>query len=72
MAEGKVVGLKWARFLIPGILIIGASAYFVLFLMPDYCTEIENMNQTDPITEFSVQVVGDSLFGADADGCASV
>ena len=72
MAEGKVVGLKWARFLIPGILIIGASAYFVLFLMPDYCTEIENMNQTDPITEFSVQVVGDSIFGADADGCASV
>jgi lysophospholipase L1-like esterase len=40
--------------------------------MPDYCTEIDNMNQTDPITEFKVQVVGDSLFGADADGCASV
>ena len=72
MAEGKVVGLKWAGFLIPGILIIGASAYFVLFLMPDYCTEIDNMNETDPITEFSVQVVGDSIFGADADGCASV
>ena len=75
MAEGEVVGLnalKWARFLIPGILIIGGAAYFVLFLMPDYCTEIDNMNETDPITEFSVQVVGDSLFGADADGCASV
>jgi len=75
MAEGEVVGLnalKWARFIIPTILIIGGVAYFVLFLMPDYCTEIDNMNQTDPITEFSVQVVGDSLFGADADGCASV
>ncbi len=75
MAEGEVVGLnalKWARFIIPGILIIGGVAYFALFLMPDYCTEIDNMNQTDPITEFSVQVVGDSLFGADADGCASV
>ena len=75
MAEGEVVGLnalKWARFLIPGILIIGGAAYFVLFLMPDYCTEIDNMNETDPITEFNVQVVGDSLFGADADGCASV
>jgi len=72
MAEGKVVGLKWARFLIPGILIIGASAYFVLFLMPDYCAEIDNMNENNPITEFSVQVIGDSLFGADEDGCASV
>ena len=75
MAEGEVVGLnalKWARFIIPGILIIGGVAYFALFLMPDYCTDIDNMNQTDPITEFSVQVVGDSLFGADADGCASV
>ena len=75
MAEGEVVGLnalKWARFIIPGILIIGGVAYFALFMMPDYCTEIDNMNETDPITEFSVQVVGDSLFGADADGCASV
>jgi len=75
MAEGTVVGLnalKWARFLIPGILIIGSVAYFALFMMPDYCTEIDDMNETDPITEFSVQVVGDSLFGADADGCASV
>ena len=73
--EGTVVGLnalKWARFLIPGIIIIGGAAYFLLFRMPDYCTEIDNMNETDPITEFSVQVVGDSLFGADADGCASV
>ena len=75
MAEGEVVGLnalKWARFIIPGILIIGGVAYFALFMMPDYCTDIDNMNETDPITEFSVQVVGDSLFGADADGCASV
>ena len=75
MAEGEVVGLnalKWARFIIPGILIIGGVAYFALFMMPDYCTEIDNMNETDPINEFSVQVVGDSLFGADADGCASV
>ena len=75
MAEGEVVGLnalKWARFIIPGILIIGGVAYFALFMIPDYCTEIDNMNETDPITEFSVQVVGDSLFGADADGCASV
>ena len=30
------------------------------------------MNESNPITEFTVQVVGDSLFGADADGCASV
>ena len=75
MAEGEVVGLnalKWARLIIPGILIIGGVAYFALFMMPDYCTDIDNMNETDPITEFSVQVVGDSLFGADADGCASV
>ena len=75
MAEGEVVGLnalKWARFIIPGILIIGGVAYFALFMMPDYCTDIDNMNETDPITEFSVQVVGDSLFGADAEGCASV
>ena len=75
MAEGEVVGLnalKWARFIIPGILIIGGVAYFALFMMPDYCTDIDNMNETDPINEFSVQVVGDSLFGADADGCASV
>ena len=75
MAEGEVVGLnalKWARFIIPGILIIGGVAYFALFMIPDYCTDIENMNETDPITEFSVQVIGDSLFGSDADGCASV
>ena len=75
MAEGEVVGLnalKWARLIIPGILIIGGVAYFALFMMPDYCTDIDNMNETDPITEFSVQVVGDSLFGADAEGCASV
>ena len=75
MAEGEVVGLnalKWARFIIPGILIVGGIAYFALFMIPDYCTDIENMNETDPITEFSVQVIGDSLFGSDADGCASV
>ena len=71
MAEGEVVGLnalKWARFIIPGILIVGGIAYFALFMIPDYCTDIENMNETDPITEFSVQVIGDSLFGSDADG----
>lgn len=75
MAEGEVVGLnalKWARFIIPGILIVGGVAYFALFMIPDYCTDIENMNETDPITEFNVQVIGDSLFGSDADGCASV
>lgn len=75
MVEGEVVGLnalKWARFIIPGILIIGGVGYFALFMMPDYCTDLENMNETDPITEFSVQVIGDSLFGSDADGCASV
>jgi hypothetical protein len=75
MAEGEVVGLnalKWARFIIPTILIVGGVAYFALFMIPDYCTEIDDMNQADPITEFSVQVIGDSLFGADADGCASV
>ena len=44
MAEGKDVGMKWARFLIPGIIIIGGAAYFALFMMPDYCTEIDNMN----------------------------
>ena len=75
MAEGTVVGLnalKWARFIIPAILIIGGIIYATFFMMPDYCTEIDNMNETDPITEFKVQVIGDSLFGADADGCASV
>ena len=75
MAEGTVVGLnalKWARFIIPAILIIGWAIYATFFMMPDYCPEIESMNENGPITVFSVQVIGDSIFGADADGCASV
>ena len=74
MEEGKVAGLKSLKILLGSIVVITIIAVplYLLLAGPDYCTEIDNMNQTDPITEFSVQVVGDSLFGADADGCASV
>ena len=75
MAEGKVVGLKSLSALFGGsalIVIVATIIYLVVFSGPNYCPEIDDMNENDPITEFSVQVIGDSLFGADADGCASV
>ena len=74
MEEGKVAGLKSLTILlgsIGAITIVGVTLYLLL-AGPNYCPEIDNMNESNPITEFSVQVVGDSLFGADADGCASV
>ena len=75
MAEGKVVGLKALSALFGGsalIVIVATIIYLVVFSGPNYCPEIDEMNENGPITEFSVQIVGDSLFGADADGCASV
>ena len=73
MNEGKVVGLKALRALgaLVVIIVIAIPTYLFLFSGPDYCGEIEEM-KTDPIKEFSVQIVGDSVFNADADGCASV
>ena len=73
MNEGKVVGLKALRGLgaLVVIIVIAIPTYLFLFSGPDYCGEIEEM-KTDPIKEFSVQIVGDSVFNADADGCASV
>ena len=71
MAEGKVVGLKSLSALFGGsalIIIVATIIYLVVFSGPNYCSEIDDMNENDPITEFSVQVIGDSLFGADADG----
>ena len=74
MAEGKVAGLKSLTILLGsiGVITIVGVTLYLLFAGPNYCPEIDNMNESNPITEFSIQVVGDSLFGADADGCASV
>ena len=74
MEEGKVAGLKSLKILLGSIGVITIVAVPLYFLLagPNYCPEIDNMNESNPITEFTVQVIGDSLFGADADGCASV
>ena len=44
---------------------IAASAYVFLF-DEGYCPEIEEMENAN------IQLVGDSVFGSDADGCASI
>ena len=47
------------------LLILAVPAYLFLF-DEGYCPEIEEMK------EANIQLVGDSLFGSDADGCASI
>ena len=69
MAEGKVVGLKALSAFFGGsalIVIVASIIYLVVFSGPNYCPEIDDM------AEANIQLVGDSLFGSDADGCASV
>ena len=74
MEEGKIAGLKSLTILLGsiGVITIVGVTLYLLLAGPNYCPEIDEMNENGPITEFSVQIVGDSLFGADADGCASV
>ena len=55
---------KW--YAVPIVLLILAVPAYLFLFDEGYCPEIEEMN------EAKIQLVGDSLFGSDADGCASI
>ena len=55
---------KW--YAVPIVLLILAVPAYLFLFDEGYCPEIEEME------EANIQLVGDSLFGSDADGCASI
>ena len=59
MEEGKVAGLKSLTILLGsiGVIAIVGVTLYLLLAGPNYCPEIDEMNENGPITEFSVQIV---------------
>ena len=55
---------KW--YAVPIVLLILAVPAYLFLFDEGYCPEIDEMK------EANIQLVGDSLFGSDADGCASI
>ena len=55
---------KW--YALPVVLLIIAVPAYLLLFDEGYCPDIEEMEDAN------IQVIGDSVFGSDADGCASI
>ena len=55
---------KW--YVVPVVLLIVAVPAYLFFFDEGYCPDIEEM------ADANIQVIGDSVFGSDAEGCASI
>ena len=55
---------KW--YVLPIVLLIVAVPAYLFLFDEGYCPDIEEM------ADANIQVIGDSVFGSDADGCASI
>jgi len=55
---------RW--YVIPVILLIVAVPTYLFLFDEGYCPDIEELE------DGKIQVIGDSVFGSDADGCASI
>ena len=55
---------KW--YALPIVLLIVAVPAYLFLFDEGYCPDIEEM------ADANIQVIGDSVFGSDADGCASI
>ncbi len=55
---------RW--YVIPVVLLMAAVPAYLFLFGPGYCPDIEEM------PDGNIQVIGDSIFGSDADGCASI